>query len=110
MRAVKTPTPLWLTRDLLAWADALIAAMAMDPEVWALGMATRTAVLRLAIARGLWGLERQYQPPAPTPLPHLISNPTDSPRRPREHAPLLARAIHDSRGLGVKESAIQEGP
>jgi hypothetical protein len=101
---------MWLTRDLLAGDDALIAVMATDPEVRALGMATRTAVLRLAMARGLRGLERQYQPPAPTPLPHLITNPTDSPRRPRERAPLLARAIHNSRGLGAKESAIQEGP
>ena len=99
MRAAKTPTPLWLTRDLLARADALIAVMA-----------TRTAVWRLAMAQGLRDLERQYQPPAPTPLPHPITNPTDSPRRPRERAPLLARAIHGWRGLDVKESAIQEGP
>jgi hypothetical protein len=35
------------------------------PEVRALGMLTRTAVLRLAIARGLRDLECQYQRPMP---------------------------------------------
>jgi hypothetical protein len=65
MNPVKTPTQLRLTHDLLERADALIAIMAADPEVRALGMPTRTAVLRLAIARGLRDLERQYQPPAP---------------------------------------------
>jgi hypothetical protein len=65
MDPAKTPTQLRLTHDLLDRADALIAAMAADPEVRALGMPTRTAVLRLAIARGLRDLERQYQPPAP---------------------------------------------
>jgi hypothetical protein len=66
MNPLKTPTQLRLTQDLLERADALIAIMAADPEVRALGMPTRTAVLRLAIARGLRDLERQYQPPAPT--------------------------------------------
>ena len=78
MNPAKTPTQLRLTHDLLERADALIAVIAADPEVRALGMPTRTAVLRLAIARGLRDLERQYQPPAPadasaprpTPLPH----------------------------------------
>ena len=65
MNQVKTPTQLRLTQDLLERADALIAVMAADPEVRALGMPTRTAVLRLAIARGLRDLERQYQTPAP---------------------------------------------
>jgi hypothetical protein len=65
MNLTKTPTQLRLTHDLLERADALIAVMAADPEVRALGMPTRTAVLRLAIARGLRDLERQYQPPAP---------------------------------------------
>jgi hypothetical protein len=71
MHAAKTPTQLRLTHDLLERADALIAVMAADPEVRALGMPTRTAVLRLAIARGLRDLERQYQSPAPSPTtPH----------------------------------------
>jgi hypothetical protein len=67
MNTVKTPTQLRLTQDLLERADALIAVMAADPEVRALGMPTRTAVLRLAIARGLQNLERQYQPAAAPP-------------------------------------------
>src|SRR4030095_6549587 len=62
MNPMKTPTQLRLTHDLLDRADALIAVMAADPEVRALGMPTRTAVLRLAIARGLQDLEHQYQP------------------------------------------------
>jgi hypothetical protein len=65
MNPAKTPTQLRLTHDLLERADALIAMMAADPEVRALGMPTRTAVLRLAIARGLRDLEHQYQPRAP---------------------------------------------
>jgi hypothetical protein len=69
MHAVKTPTQLRLTQDLLERADALITIMAADPEVRALGMPTRTAVLRLAIARGLRDLERQYQAPADVAAP-----------------------------------------
>ena len=65
MNSIKTPTQLRLTQDLLERADALIEVMAADPEVRALGMPTRTAVLRLAIARGLRDLERQYQRPTP---------------------------------------------
>ena len=65
MKAIKTPTQLRLTQDLLERADALIEVMAADPEVRALGMPTRTAVLRLAIARGLRDLEGQYQRPTP---------------------------------------------
>jgi hypothetical protein len=65
MKPVNTPTQLRLTQDLLERADALIEVMAADPEVRALGMPTRTAVLRLAIARGLRDLERQYQRPTP---------------------------------------------
>jgi hypothetical protein len=78
MNPTKTPTQLRLTHELLERANALIAVMAADPEVRALGMPTRTAVLRLAIARGLRDLEHQYQPPAsadasaprPTTIPH----------------------------------------
>jgi hypothetical protein len=67
MNPAKTPTQLRLTHDLLERADALIAVMAADPEVRVLGMPTRTAVLRLAIARGLRDLEGQYQQPTPAP-------------------------------------------
>ena len=74
-----------MTQDLLERADALIEVMAADPEVRALGMPTRTAVLRLAIARGLRDLERQYQPPAPAyasaPYP---TTPHDATPRSRE--------------------------
>jgi len=77
---MKTPTQLRLTQDLLERADALIEVMAADPEVRALGMPTRTAVLRLAIARGLRDLERQYQRPTPVyaSLPHLTTTPHDA--------------------------------
>jgi hypothetical protein len=80
MKPIKTPTQLRLTQDLLERADALIEVMAADPEVRALGMPTRTAVLRLAIARGLRDLERQYQPPEPT----------------RVSAPRLTTTLHDA--------------
>jgi hypothetical protein len=85
MHPVKTPTQLRLTQDLLERADALIAVMAADPEVRALGMPTRTAVLRLAIARGLRDLERQYHPTAPagTSAPHATT-PHDATPRSRE--------------------------
>jgi hypothetical protein len=86
MNPVKTPTQLRLTQDLLERADALIEVMAADPEVRALGMPTRTAVLRLAIARGLRDLERQYQRPTPAdasaPRPPTI--PHDATPRSRE--------------------------
>jgi hypothetical protein len=65
MHPTKTPTHLPLTQDLLERVDALIAVMALDPEVRALGRPTRTTVLRVALACGLRDLERQYQPPAP---------------------------------------------
>jgi hypothetical protein len=80
MNPVKTPTQLRLTHDLLERADALIAVMAADPEVRALGMPTRTAVLRLAIARGLRDLERQYQPTADASAPRSITTPHEAPR------------------------------
>jgi hypothetical protein len=80
MNPTKTPTQLRLTQDLLERADALIEDMAADPEVRALGMPTRTAVLRLAIARGLRDLERQYQRPTPVyaSAPHLTTTPHDA--------------------------------
>src|SRR5688572_32986881 len=78
MNPIKSPTQLRLTHDLLERADALIAVMAADPEVRALGMPTRTAVLRLAIARGLRDLERQYQPPADASAPRPTTTPHDA--------------------------------
>jgi hypothetical protein len=86
MKAIKTPTQLRLTQDLLERADALIEVMAADPEVRALGMPTRTAVLRLAIARGLQDLKRQYQPPATAyaSTPHPSTTPHDATARSHE--------------------------
>jgi hypothetical protein len=86
MNPVKTPTQLRLTHDLLERADALIEVMAADPEVRALGMPTRTAVLRLAIARGLRDLERQYQRPTPAyaSAPDPTTTPHDATPRSRE--------------------------
>jgi hypothetical protein len=85
MKPINTPTQLRLTQELLERADALIAVMAADPEVRALGMPTRTAVLRLAIARGLRDLERQYQRPTPADAsaPHPTT-PHDATPRSRE--------------------------
>jgi hypothetical protein len=86
MKLIKTPTQLRLTQDLLERADALIEVMAADPEVRALGMPTRTAVLRLAIARGLRDLECQYQRPMPAcaSTPHPSTAPHDATARARE--------------------------
>ncbi|HSF30129.1 MAG TPA: hypothetical protein VLK82_06605 [Candidatus Tectomicrobia bacterium] len=77
MNAVETLTQLRLTQDLLEQADALIAVMAADPEVLALGIPTRAAVLRLAIAHGLQDLKRQYQ--APVPAHASAPSPTTTP-------------------------------
>jgi hypothetical protein len=84
MKPITTPTQLRLTQDLLERADALIGVMAVDSEVRALGMPTRTAVLRLAIARGLRDLEHQYQPraPADASAPRPTTTPYDA--APRE--------------------------
>jgi hypothetical protein len=75
-----------LTQDLLERADALIEVMAADPEVRALGMPTRTAVLRLAIARGLRDLEGQYRRPTPADAsaPRPPTMPHDATARSRE--------------------------
>jgi hypothetical protein len=97
MNPAKTPTQLRLTHDLLERADALIAVMAADPEVRALGMPTRTAVLRLAIARGLQDLERQHQ----RPTPRAATTPHDAPAR--AHAGMLSHvsAGAERRGPGA---------
>jgi hypothetical protein len=85
MTPTETPTQLRLTHDLLDRADALIAVMATDPEVRALGLPARTAVLRLAIARGLRDLERQYQRPTRRPARRRpTTTPDDAPRPARE--------------------------
>jgi hypothetical protein len=108
MHAAKTPTQLRLTHDLLERADALIAVMAADPEVRALGMPTRTAVLRLAIARGLRDLERQYQAPAPayTSAPHATT-PHDASPRSREGS--LSHAYAGRNGEDQAPGSPQDG-
>src|SRR5512146_779330 len=100
MSLAKTPTQLRLTQDLLERADALIEVMAADPEVRALGMPTRTAVLRLAIARGLRDLERQYQRPAPayTAPPQPGTAPHDATIAPRAGTPSPRSAGRDGEG------------
>ena len=96
MNPIKTPTQLRLTQDLLERADALIEVMAADPEVRALGMPTRTAVLRLAIARGLRDLEGQYQRPTPTnasaPRPPAMPHDATPPSREGTLSHVYARA------------------
>ncbi len=96
MKPIKTPTQLRLTQDLLERADALIEVMAADPEVRALGMPTRTAVLRLAIARGLRDLERQYQRPTPADAsaPRAATRPmTRLPARTRGRCPTCMQEV-----------------
>jgi hypothetical protein len=109
MNPVKTPTQLRLTQDLLERADALIAVMAADPEVRALGMPTRTAVLRLAIARGLRDLERQYRAPAPadTSAPRATTAPHDATPRAREGT--LSHAYAGRNGEDQAAGAPQDG-
>jgi len=53
MSTGKTPTQLRLTRDLLERVDALIAVMAADPEVRALGMPTASPP-----GTATWGIPR----------------------------------------------------
>jgi hypothetical protein len=101
MKPINTPTQLRLTQDLLERADALIEVMAADPEVRALGMPTRTAVLRLAIARGLRDLEHQYQPlaPADASAPRPTTTPYDA--TPRARAGSFSHVYGRRNGSGV---------
>jgi hypothetical protein len=109
MNAAKTPTQLRLTHDLLERADALIAVMAADPEVRALGMPTRTAVLRLAIARGLRDLECQYHPtpPADASAPRPTTARDDAIPRAREGS--FSHVYGRRNGSGVSAPA-PKGP
>ena len=109
MNPVTTPTQLRLTHDLLERADALIEVMAADPEVRALGMPTRTAVLRLAIARGLRDLEHQYQPlaPADASAPRPTTTPYDATPGAREGT--VSQVSAGRNGSGVSAPA-PKGP
>jgi hypothetical protein len=103
MSTAKTSTQLRLPRDLLARVDALIETMAADPEVGAWGMPTRVAVLRLALARGLRDLERQYQPlaPADAAAPRPSTTPHDATPCAREGTLSHVYAGWDGEGRGA---------
>jgi hypothetical protein len=109
MKPIKTPTQLRLTQDLLERADALIAVMAADPEVRALGMPTRTAVLRLAIARGLRDLERQYHPTVPADVSAPRPTTTRSDATPRAREGTFSQMYAGRHGSGVSAPA-PKGP
>ena len=109
MTPVNTPTQLRLTHDLLERADALIAIMAADPEVRALGMPTRTAVLRLAIARGLRDLERQYQRPTPASVSAPRPTTTRYEATPRAREGTFSQVYGRRNGSGVSTPA-PKGP
>jgi hypothetical protein len=108
MNSTKTPTQLRLTHDLLERADALIAVMAADPEVRALGMPTRTAVLRLAIARGLRDLECQYQPPAAGEASEPRPTTTRYDTTPRAREGTFSQVYGGRNGSGVSAPAPKE--
>jgi len=49
-----------LPADLMARAEALVPLMEKDPELSAFGRVSKSAVVRLALHRGLANLEEQY--------------------------------------------------
>lgn len=54
------PTPLRLTPELLARAEALVPVLSNVPSVASFGRVTRSTVLRLALYMGLEDLEKAY--------------------------------------------------
>ena len=50
-----------VTVDMIKRADALRPRLARDPTLAALGQVSRSAVIKLAIARGLEVLEHEYK-------------------------------------------------
>lgn len=64
-RKLKAPavaqTALRLPADMLDRADALAPLVAADPERAGTGAVNRSDVLRLALAKGMAALERQYR-------------------------------------------------
>lgn len=60
----EVPTSVRLPDELIARLDALGATMSARPEVAALagGTVSRSAVLRLAVLRGVEALEAEYEP------------------------------------------------
>lgn len=57
-------TALRLSSELLDRADTLAPLIAADPERSGTGRVNRSDVLRLALAKGMAALERQYRPPS----------------------------------------------
>jgi len=69
-REQKPPTPGVLTSirlpaEVMRRADGLIPLLGKDPQVTAIGAATRAVVLRLAIVSGLDALEQKYREETP---------------------------------------------
>jgi len=62
--ASETPVTIRMPADLLAQADELVDALKADPTLAAVtgGRMSRSAVLRLAVVRGLEALKAQYGP------------------------------------------------
>ena len=58
----KVMTPLRLPQELLDWADRLLPQVAADPKLAAVGRITRSAVLRMALVKGLESMEYTYAP------------------------------------------------
>jgi hypothetical protein len=54
-------TSLWVLASDLKRADKLTKRIAANPEASSIGDVTRSAVLRLALTRGLTELEKQYK-------------------------------------------------
>lgn len=52
-----------LPQALVDLADELVPIVAEDPDLQAIGRINRSAVLRLAITRGLRVLDREYRGP-----------------------------------------------
>ncbi len=102
MHPTKTPTHLPLTQDLLERADALIAVMAADPDVRAVGMPTRASVLRVALACGLRDLERQYPPP---PSARAAALHPGTPPQASTHRPLEGMLSHVYAGRDGEDQA-----
>jgi hypothetical protein len=57
--------PVKIPADLLARADSLLAAVAARPSTIGYGRVSRSAVIRVALARGLDAMAAELTPPAP---------------------------------------------
>lgn len=57
----KVQTSVWLSGEDLRRADALVRKVAKNPVIASTGRVNRSAVLRLALTRGLEVLEKEYR-------------------------------------------------